>query len=215
MNKVLRDYIPHLTMPFLDDVPIKGCIEQEKNEEVKEDGCRVFVKEHIGDCEKILTRLEEVNLTLSGPKSVFGVNEVLIVGHMCGFYGRRPPPSKVDAIEKIVEICSSVSEVRRFLGACVFYIIWIPHFPHIADVLYNLLRKRQKFFSTEQHTKAMRKLKHLLKSAPILRKADYEGGRPIVITVDTSPIGIGWAIGQDDEEGHRYAIWFGAKVLSG
>ena len=32
---------------------------------------------------------------------------------------------------------------------------------------------------------------------------------------NTSPIGIGWAIGQDDEEGHRYAVRFGAKVLSG
>ena len=30
MNKVLRDFIPDKTMPFLDDVPIKGCEEGEK-----------------------------------------------------------------------------------------------------------------------------------------------------------------------------------------
>ena len=40
MNKVLRDFIPHITMPFLDDVPIKGCKEEEKNEELDESGCR-------------------------------------------------------------------------------------------------------------------------------------------------------------------------------
>ena len=43
---------------------------------------------------------------------------------------------------------------------------------------------------------------------------NYECGRTIIVTVDTSPTGIGWTIGQDDENGNRYAIRFGAKVLS-
>ncbi|MCO5604739.1 hypothetical protein L7F22_058909 [Adiantum nelumboides] len=60
----------------------------------------------------------------------------------------------------------------------------------------------------------MKKLKVLLQSAPTLRKVNYECERPVIITVDTSPTGIGWAIGQDDEEGHRYVVRFGAKVLS-
>ena len=51
--------------------------------------------------------------------------------------------------------------------------------------------------------------------APTLRKVDYKCGRPVIVTVDTSPIGIGWAIGQDNEDGNRYAARFGAKVLSG
>ena len=32
MNKVLQDFIPQITMPFLDDVSIKGCNEIEKDE---------------------------------------------------------------------------------------------------------------------------------------------------------------------------------------
>jgi hypothetical protein len=32
--------------------------------------------------------------------------------------------------------------------------------------------------------------------------------------VDTSPTRIGWVINQEDEHGNRYAVWFGAKVLS-
>ena len=60
-------------MPFLDDVPINGCKEDAKVERVDMRGCRNFVVDHIFDCDKILSRLEEVNLTLSGPKSVFGV----------------------------------------------------------------------------------------------------------------------------------------------
>ena len=213
MNKVLRDFIPAKTMPFLDDVPIKGCAEEEKDETVDSTGCRKFVADHIVDCDKILTRLEEVHLTLSGAKSMFGVKEVLVVGHMCGPYGRKPSMEKVDAIQRMKE-CANTTEVRRFLGACIFYHIWIPHFAHVADPLYCLLRKGQRFQWEEEQSKAMRKLKKLLSTPPTLKKIDYESGRPVVLTVDASPIGIGWAIGQDDDNGNRYVVRFGAKVLN-
>ena len=65
-----------------------------------------------------------------------------------------------------------------------------------------------------EHTFAIRRLKKLLMEAPTLRKADYSDGKPIFVTVDTSPIGIGWVINQEDEDCNRYAIRFGAKVLS-
>ena len=39
------------------------------------------------------------------------------------------------------------------------------------------------------------------------------GGKPIFVTVDTSPTGIGWVINQEDDDNNRYAIRFGAKVL--
>ena len=42
-NKVLRDCIPDITMPFLDDIPIKGCPVGEKDETI---GCRKFVATH-------------------------------------------------------------------------------------------------------------------------------------------------------------------------
>lgn len=200
-------------MPFLDDVPIKGCAEDEKDETLDSRGCRKFVAEHIVDCERILSRLEEVHLTLSGAKSMFGVREVLVVGHLCGPYGRKPSMEKVDAIQRMKE-CVNTTEVRRFLGACIFYHIWIPHFAHVADPLYCLLRKGQRFRWEEEQSKAMKKLKTLLSSPPTLKKVDYDSGRPVILTVDASPIGIGWAIGQDDDEGNRYVVRFGAKVLN-
>ena len=33
------------------------------------------------------------------------------------------------------------------------------------------------------------------------------------MTLDTSPIAIEWAVGQNNEEGNRFAIWFGARIL--
>jgi hypothetical protein len=59
MNKVLRDCIPDFTMSFLDDIPIKGCPVEEKDETIGPDGCRKFVATH-------------ARLTFSGEKSAFG-----------------------------------------------------------------------------------------------------------------------------------------------
>ena len=79
MNKVLRDCIPEITMPFLDDIPIKVSLEEEKDGSKDEPGCRSFVIDHIKDCEKVLQKLENANLTLSNEKSTFGQPEVLVI----------------------------------------------------------------------------------------------------------------------------------------
>ncbi|KAL3680257.1 hypothetical protein R1sor_023213 [Riccia sorocarpa] len=144
MNKVLKDFIPEKTMPFLDYVPIKGCREDEKDEALDMRGCRKY-----GDCD---------------------------IGHLCRSFGRKPDPAKVNAIQKIRE-----------------------------DV---------KFKWTEKHAESMRKLKELLSTSPFLGRIDYQCGRPVILTVDTSPIAIGWAVGQNDAEGNRFAVIFGARVLS-
>jgi hypothetical protein len=84
------------------------------------DGCKVFVKNHSTDVDKILERLEEVDLTLSIDKSKFGFDEIIVVEHLCRRYGKKLKPEKVDAITTM-KACNSNTEVRRFLGACVFY----------------------------------------------------------------------------------------------
>ena len=213
MNQILKDFVPKKTIPFLDDIPIKGCEESERDLTVQDDGCRAFVSNHIKDVEKILNKLEEVKLTLSIDKSKFGVDEILVVGHLCGTYGRKPNPEKVDAIGRM-KACSNITEVRRFLGACVFYQIWIPHYAHISEPLYKLLRKRNKFFWGHEQDLAMAELKKILESPPVLKQVNYDCKRPVIVTVDTSPIAIGWAIGQDDEERRRFAVRFGARILT-
>jgi hypothetical protein len=63
MNKVLRNFIPKKTMPFLDYVPIKRCIEEEKDETWDSKGCWKFVTDHIIVYNRILSKLEVVYLT--------------------------------------------------------------------------------------------------------------------------------------------------------
>ncbi|KAL3688565.1 hypothetical protein R1sor_014874 [Riccia sorocarpa] len=214
MHKVLREFVPEITIPFLDDIPMKGCATEEKDETLDATGCRKFVSDHIRDVGKILHRLREVHLTLSAEKSRFGVPEILVVGHVCDSFGRRPNPVKVEAVARLVD-CRSTTEVRRFLGSCVFFRLSIPHYAHMAEPLYALLKKGRRFSWSLEHHEAMENLKRALQSPPVVRRLDFTCGRPIIVTVDTSPRAIGWVIGQDDADGVRFAGRFGAKILAG
>ena len=50
-----------------------------------------------------------------------------------------------------------------------------------------MLMKRKKFEWRDEHTNAIRRLKKLLLEVLALRKAEYTEGKPIYVTVDTSP----------------------------
>ena len=65
MNKVLGDCNLEIMMPFLDEIPMKGCAVEEKDETTDDWGCRKFVVDDIRNCEKVLLKLENVHLTLS------------------------------------------------------------------------------------------------------------------------------------------------------
>ena len=72
MNQILKDFVPEKTIPFVNDIPIKGCEEAKRDSTVEDNGCKAFVDEHIKDVDRILSRLEEVDMTSSYEKSKFG-----------------------------------------------------------------------------------------------------------------------------------------------
>ena len=99
MNKVLQDCIPKITMPFLHDIPMKECAVEQKDETMDNRGCWKLVTDHVRDCEKVLQKTEDAHLTLSGEKSRFRQEEILVVRHLCGPNGQKPSLVKVDAIQ--------------------------------------------------------------------------------------------------------------------
>jgi hypothetical protein len=61
---------------------------------------------------------------------------------------------------------------------------------------------------------AIKKLKKILDAPPVLKQMSYDGRKLVIVTVDTNPTAFGWAIGQNDEEGRRFVIRFGARILT-
>jgi hypothetical protein len=139
-------------------------LDTEKDESRDKDGCKKFVMDHINDCENMSQRLNNVNITFLGEKSVFCQPEILLAGHLCGAYGRKPftISERNPANEG-----KSQMEAQRFLGACAFNHILIPQYAHVPQPLHGLRKKKRRFEWMSGHTLAIRRLKILLLETPI------------------------------------------------
>ena len=93
VTHILQAEIPDVTIPFIDDVPIKG----PKSRYIKEDGtCETikenpgiqrFVWEHFQNLNRIVQRMKYSGGTFSGPKTVLCPEEITVVGHVCTIDG--------------------------------------------------------------------------------------------------------------------------------
>jgi hypothetical protein len=84
----------------------------------------------------------------------------------------------------------------------------------VAKLLYQLLRKRAKFDWSKKHSIAMKRFKAAFQNLPIFCLLNYACGRPIIVTIESSPDATGWAVGQDDKNGSKYVTRFGARILT-
>jgi hypothetical protein len=140
---LLQEEIPHVTVPFIDDIPVKGPVTRYQNEDgtyetIPENiGIRRFVWEHLQNVNRIVQRVKHAGGTFSGHKSSVCVESAIVVGHKCTIDGRMPDESRV---QKIVDwpICRNLTEVRGFLGTLGTIRIFIKDFASHAKPLVQL-----------------------------------------------------------------------------
>jgi hypothetical protein len=105
INYILRDEIPLFTMPFIDDVAVKGPVTRYENadgtyETIPENsGIHHFVWEHLANVNQILQQLKYVGSTFSGKKLELCVLTIVILGQWCNYEGRVPHEAKMQKIQ--------------------------------------------------------------------------------------------------------------------
>lgn len=205
VTRILFRHLRKGVKPFVDDVGIPGPRSDYGGEEAAP-GIRRFILEHIQLIDQVLADIERSGCTISGAKSQFCMQGVKLVGYVCDRHGRHPDVSKVI---KILEwkVPTSKSEVRTFIGICVYYRQWVKGFATIAAPLYNLLRNEAIFVWGVAQAEAMAALQTALTSPPALLPIRYDGtaGR-IVLGVDSSLDGWGAHLSQEelDNPKHRH-----------
>ncbi|GBG77366.1 hypothetical protein CBR_g23697 [Chara braunii] len=115
MIRAMQSVSPHITQPYIDDLAVKGPAVKESDE--VSPGVSRFVWKHIQDLEKVLSLLEEHNLTASEAKSRHCMREATILGFDCSKKGRRPDVKKTDKITEWPVSFHSITDVRSFLDA--------------------------------------------------------------------------------------------------
>src|SRR5215510_7655542 len=130
---ILQPEIPHITIPYINDAPVKGPASQY----LLSDGsfetipqnpsiCR-FVWEHFQNLNRIVQHMKYCGGTFSGKKLVVCNDEITVLGHRCTPQGRLPDESRVATIKNWGP-CKTLSEVRVFLGSIGVARIFIRNF---------------------------------------------------------------------------------------
>ncbi len=102
---ILREEIPHVTRPYIDDVPVCGPemryeTEGRSYETIPENpGIRRFVWEHMQNMNRVVQRMKYCGGTFSGPKSFICVDKMTVVGHLCTYEGRKVSTDRAGVIE--------------------------------------------------------------------------------------------------------------------
>ena len=151
MNKILREYLDHGVVVYLDDILIYSDSEEDHIELVK----------------KVLAKLKEHQLAVS-VKSVFHVKSVEFLGYLVATDRVTMSERKVHSIKKW-KLPQSVKEVQIVIGFANFYHRFMKGFSDICTQITETLKgDKSKFHWGPKQDKAFEELKNQFITAPIL-----------------------------------------------
>ena len=112
--------------------------------------------------------------------------------------------------------CKDLTDVRAFLGTIGVCRIFIKNFAHRTHHLVKLTRKGAPFEFGQEQIAAQEDLKEALLASPALRPIRYDTAAPVILSVDTSYIAVGYLLTQQDENNPkiRYYSRFGSITLN-
>jgi transposase InsO family protein len=162
-------------------------------------GCGDSVEEaridHDNNLIALLNRCRESGLHLNKEKLQIDRQSTTFMGHELTKFGLRPDQQKIKAIVEMPPPADRPA-LMRLLGMAVFLAKFVPNFSEVTAKLRELLLKDVEFrWDDVTHGAALRKLKDMLVTAPVLQY--YDVRKPVVIQSDASSMGLGACILQD------------------
>ena len=220
VTKILQPKIPHVTQPYINDVPDRG----PASWYIKEDGEAENIPENPGIQRFIWEHFQDVNCmvqwmycggTFSGYKSKLCTPEIVITGHQCTFEGWLPEQDHVIKVTSWVP-CKDLTDVHAFVGTIGVCRMFIRNFAHQVHHLVKLMRKGAKWEFGEKQLAVMEDLKEALVTSLALRPIDYHSEAPVILGVSTSYIAIGSILSQCDLDNPKlqYVAQFGSITLN-
>lgn len=192
VETLLKD-IPNVVV-YIDDILLSG-----------KDQCELN-----NTTESVLQRLSDVGLVVKKEKCTWNQKSISFLGHVISDKGVSPMPAKLDAIEKMKHP-TNTSELKTFLGIVNYYRKFLRDPATILDPLHQLLKKDVPWQWKEEQNNAFKAIKSLLSSWRVL--TPFDPCKPLVITTDASPVGIGAVLSHRTEEGEN-PIGFVSRSLN-
>jgi hypothetical protein len=121
----------------------------------------------IADLQETFNNLRKYNMMLNPTKCIFGVPAGQILGFIISHHGIEVNPEKIKAILNISRP-NDLKDVQRLIGCVAVVSRFINRLGEKALPLYKLMKKSDKFIWTDEADAALKDLKRVISTAPVL-----------------------------------------------
>ena len=133
------------------------------------------------------------------------------LGHAIAADGLYPTKEKTRAIVE-APTPQDISQLRSFLGMINYYSKFLPNLSSTLAPLYRLLEKKTGWSWGEKQEAAFQTAKKQLTSTRLL--VHYDPRRPLVLSCDASPYGVGAVLSHRMDDGSEQPIAFASRSLA-
>jgi hypothetical protein len=151
MQKCLADQIDRNIHAYVDDIAVMS----KKQDDV------------ITDLQETFNNLRKYNMMINPMKCVFGVPAGQLLGFIISHYGIEVNPEKIKAILDI-SWPNDLKDVQRLIGCIAAVSRFISRLGEKDLPLYKLMKKSNEFVWTDEADAALKDLKKVLSTAPVL-----------------------------------------------
>ena len=158
----------------------------------------------------VLEAIRKSGLKLRNDKCETNKSELTFLGHLISADGIKPDPRKTEAIMNMPD-STNVKELQKFLGMITYLGKFIPQLSVETAPLRTLLEKDVMWTFDKPQREAIKKLKELITSSPVLKY--YNPNLPTRISSDASQEGLG-AVLEQDHDNEWHPVTFASRSLT-
>ena len=166
--------------------------------------------EHLQTLDRVLERLVQAGFRLKESKCQFLSDEVDYLGHRIDAEGIHPSGETLSSVRD-APAPTNITELRSYLGMLNHYGRFLPNLATMLAPMHQLLKKDTKWYWRKTQQEAFNKTKEML-SSPLM--THFDSSKPLVLTCDASPYGIGSVLAHVMEDGAEKPIAYHSRSLS-
>jgi hypothetical protein len=171
MNHILKGHLRKYLLVFFDDILIYS---------------RTWA-EYLAHLEEVLGIMQAQSLYAKESKCVFGMRELLYLGHIISEHGVQVHQEMIRAILDW-PTPKKFTELKGFFGLCSYYRQFVRGFSQLGAPFADLTKKGA-FQWTDESQQTFEKMKEVMSTCLVLALPDFS--RLFVLKCDTSGVGIG------------------------
>jgi hypothetical protein len=177
------------------------------------DDLTIFSKErssHFDHLRQVLLRCRKFGISLNPKKTIFGVMEEKLLGHIVSREGVKVDPERVVAI-KNMPLPTNKKEMKSFFGKIKFLRCFIPDFSQVVKPLNQLMKNNIRFKWDPPTSQDFESIKQAIAYAPLL--ISHNPSKDFVMYTNSSEETISAILLQKDHEENLRPISFVSQNL--